>query len=184
MPYIIIVIAILISLVFVTGSARVYAKDYLSKRILETQLVELSKKPVPEKLGIGAMCYEPVMLPQRVEYTCPKDGSKTFYTDDTAFVNWDIPAMRRLIKKINNPSIMLDESQFCKKESPNVTSPKMGLVVKLDGVKKPHITWGVTENDLKLIDEFLSGSNKHAYGNGAETPLKDDMKRIKELLGI
>ena len=61
--------------------------------------------------------------------------------------------------------------------------PEPILVVKLhDGTERR--TRGVGWNDLQLLQEFLADQVKHSGGNGAESPLKDDMPRIRQLLGL
>ena len=80
--------------------------------------------------------------------------------------------------------IKLDESQFCKHCSPDVKEPVLGLVVTFEGSDQPHCVWNVTHEDVKLVHEFLSGSKTHKDLQDNETPLKNHIKRLKELLGI
>ncbi|MFH0887084.1 MAG: hypothetical protein V1843_02830 [bacterium] len=197
MPYLFIVVAIFVSLALFTGSISIYAKtntknspkitenkiSALSKTAIQQKLADLSKKPAPTELKMGAMCYDMAGPPERVEYTCPIDNTKTLYTQNTDTVSWDIPAARRLIKTINNPAFTLDESEFCKKCNPNITAPKLNLIVKYAG-QKPYTMENISPNDLKLINEFLSGQDKHKTSNDAELPLKDYSDRLKVLLDV
>ncbi len=44
-------------------------------------------------------------------------------------------------------------------------------------------TEGVTDVDLQLLNEFLSGKLTHEGAAGRETPLKEQLPRIRQLLG-
>ena len=49
---------------------------------------------------------------------------------------------------------------------------------------KEHSVRGIRVDDLKLIREFLAGERAHQGPQDEETPLKDHLGRIRELLGI
>lgn len=176
-----------------TVSSSVEAKSF-NRAELKQKLIALSKSPAPTELATGAMCYKPAMPPKSADYTCPKCGEKTLYSIEKienknegyqiiGTVNVDIPNCRRTIKTIKGIKITLDESQFCKKCSPDILSPKLVLIIEHEDGKK-HTFTGVTNNDLILISEFLSGSDKHKDEGDFETPLKNHVNRLSELLGV
>jgi len=49
---------------------------------------------------------------------------------------------------------------------------------------QPHTAVGVTPADLQLLEEFLSNKIIHDSGQRGETPLRDRIPRIQELLGV
>ena len=49
---------------------------------------------------------------------------------------------------------------------------------------QPHTAVGVTPADLRLLEEFLSNKIIHDSGQRGETPLRDRIPRIQELLGV
>ena len=176
------------------NSSSVVAAKSLKQEDVQRRLLDLSKSPAPTELAPGAMCYKPAMPPKSADYTCPKCGEKTLYNLETAedrnqatkaigAVNVDIPNCRRTIKLIKGLNVSLDETQFCKKCSPDIQSPKLVLIINYEGGKQ-HSVEGVTNDDLILISEFLSGSDKHKDSGDFETPLKNHIKRLKELLGV
>jgi hypothetical protein len=80
--------------------------------------------------------------------------------------------------------VELDESQFCKKCSPDVVAPSLVLVVRHPGQKEPHRFARVNLNDLQMLVEFLAGEVKHKDSYETVTPLADYLKRLEELLGV
>jgi hypothetical protein len=125
--------------------------------------------------------------PNRVEYVCPQCGEKTLYTNQAAHVvDWNLqPARRQIVElqKAAGATMALDESQFCRKCSPEVKDPKLVLKIEFtDG--KPHTVVGVSPDDLLLLTEFFSGKRAHDEGPQGEKPLKDYSKRLQELLGV
>ena len=174
-------------------SSSVEAKSF-NRNELKQKLIALSKSPAPSELAMGAMCYRPAMPPKSADYTCPKCGEKTLYSIENienknegyqiiGTVNVGIPNCRRTIKNIKGINITLDESQYCRKCSPDIQSPKLVLIIEHEDGKK-HTVTGITNNDLILISEFLSGSDKHKDEGDFETPLKKHIKRLSELLGV
>lgn len=160
-------------------------KISLSRDALKKYLRQLANSQPPTKLAIGAMCYEVAAMPNRSEYVCPECGEKTLYTSGPE--NWIIQNLsnyRRRAKLITKLSVELDESQFCKKCSPEVTKPHIALIIRYPNESKEHRISHITENDLKLISEFLAGKKKHILDNDAEEPLKKHVKRLEVLLGV
>ncbi|OGH97374.1 MAG: hypothetical protein A2039_08230 [Candidatus Melainabacteria bacterium GWA2_34_9] len=169
-----------------TCTTRLKTTKTLSKDDIKCKLIELSKKPKPKELAMGAMCYEMAAPPDRAEYICPACGNKTLYSNNyknVAIVN-HIADYRTIIKNIKNLDIKLDESQFCRKCSPIASSPELCLVINYDNKTKIHKVCDVTEDDLKILSEFLSKKNVHKGFNDSEEPLKEHLNRLQELLGV
>ena len=167
---------------------------------LNGRLDVLAQVDPSEGVGESAMCYAPAEMPLNAAYVCPRCGEKTLYSTapeeattreyaKIGVISGEIPACRRLVKSIEDLKteglkIALDESQFCAKCSPDLKEPpKLVLVVHREGEEKPHRVEGVTPDDLRLIQEYLSGQDKHKGEGDKETPLKDHVERLRQLLG-
>ena len=115
---------------------------------LAARLERLAASPSPTELAIGASCYAPRIMEPRFEYVCPTCGEKTIYCSRTdgqlgdadranvyaegaGVLPEDLGAYRRLIDGVSGIALSLDESQFCRECRPDVTKPKVVLVVKL-----------------------------------------------------
>jgi hypothetical protein len=160
-------------------------KHFLSKEEIASRLISLAKSAPPTQLSLGAKCYKVALPPNRVEYICPKCGERTLYTDNQAyFLTRELPSCRALAGKISCVDLKLDESQFCRKCSNNVTKPRLGMVIRYKGDQIDYIKWGITDEDLNLIYEFCEGKNVHKGDYGQESPLKNYLKRIEELLRL
>jgi hypothetical protein len=157
-----------------------------SKEILIEKLQKLAKDPLPVNLEPGAMCYKSAGPPERAEYICPICGERTYYTfDNSRFITRDIPSCRAYAKSITKVQIILDEKQFCKKCSAGKNdNPDLSMDIIMNGEPQPCHSDGVSEEDLQLIDEFLSGKQVHKGYYGEETPLTIYMDRIAKLLCI
>jgi len=175
------------------GTAEKSPEASLSTRegIIE-RLKLLEKSEPPKELKRGAMCYDMAAPPSTADYVCPKCGEKTVYAlgeppasfDLPRRVEWELPACRRLIGQIPVAWVTLDESQFCGKCSPGIGAPEIVLVVRIPGEAEPHRTAGIRSDDLVLVQEFLSGADRHRGDNDGESPMKSHLKRIEELLGV
>jgi hypothetical protein len=64
-----------------------------------------------------------------------------------------------------------------------VTQPKLVLHIayKGGGVRDIEV---IDHRDLRILHEFLSGKLKGKGDNEGEGPLKDDLPRLQELLGV
>lgn len=159
-------------------------KGPFTTKNIHDRLVSLSKKPAPKELKMGAMCYEMAAPPQRVEYVCPKCGAKTLYASNYVNTIQNISSCRSQVESFKGLNAKLDESEFCKKCSPKIKDPQLCLEIKYTDDEKVHRTCDVTETDMQLIAEFLSGSNVHKTFYDAHEPLKDYMERLETLLDI
>lgn len=165
------------------------------KRKLRERLITLKKSSPPKKLKMGAMCYDIAGPPQRIDYICPSCNNKTVYSLDMDkseglenrftvcwIVTYELPFCRRFITGIKGIDITLDEKEFCRTCTPDVKDPSLGIVISYGDEK--HTCKGIRDDDLKLIKEFLEGSPVHKGAQDQETPLKDHLPRLQQLLGI
>ncbi len=154
-----------------------------SKEEIRSRLIELAVKPPPKELGQGAMCYSQVAPPDRAEYVCPKDGEKTLYNAQMVHeVLHEIPAVRSAAASMPGVSITVDESEFCKKCSPNTKLPQISVTIQFDDYSTT--VKGVSSTDMDILREFLTGQQKHSDSYDFETPLKDHIPRLEILLGV
>lgn len=165
---------------------------------LRERLRTLAETPPPSKLAMGAMCYEPMAVPGRAEYVCPKCAKRTLYAvseghDDpdarpadssTVWLLEEVAEARQRAKEIRGIDLRLDESEFCKACSPAAKEPRLSIVVHHPGAAAPHRFRGVNADDLRLIGEFMAGKTVHRLGNDAERPMKDYLMRLQKLLGV
>ncbi len=165
---------------------------------LVERLRKLSETPPPSKLAVGAMCYEPMMAPGRVEYVCPKCGKRTVYaiTEPAAGpearqadpgTGWhlqEVAEARRLVGEIKGLDVRLDESELCRACSPAASEPRMAIIVRHPNGKGPHRFRGVSTDDLRLLAEFMEGKTKHRLSNDGERPMKEYIMRLQKLLGV
>jgi ribosomal protein L37AE/L43A len=157
--------------------------EQLTKMQLNSQLKNLPE-PVVQERPPGAMCYKVAAPPERAEYICPVCGEMTLYPLYNNEVD-NISYYSSLVKKIKKIDVKLDESQMCKKCSPNAKPRNLCLIVKLKNAKNPqsHRTYDITENDINLLYEYSEGMKEHSteFGN---VPLSNYKNRLEELLGI
>ena len=164
----------------------------LDRQNLEKKLQELAKAPPPTKLAPGDMCYDMAAPADRIDYVCPACQEKTLYSRKAGGdwkIQWiilDADRYRKLAKQLqdNGLDCKLDESAFCQKCGKDAKEKTFVLETKWTGQEKPHRAALRDIDDLKLILEFLEGKKVHAGAQGAETPLKNYLPRIRELLGL
>lgn len=150
---------------------------------IDKLLKDLAKKPVPTQLQPGAMCYEVAMPPDRYEYVCQACGSKTIHTQEgLMFIDNLIRQNRFCVDELKKLGwdVKLDESFMCTK-------------CRKEGVKTFYleVTYkGKTaRNELKAHDlvklmAFAQGKQVWLGDTGGENPLKPELPRIKELIGV
>lgn len=165
---------------------------------IAARLAELASRDAPTDLRMGAMCYDMAAPPATVDFVCPVCGGKTNYPRDATgerrdqerqwgrimFVELELPACRRIVQAIDKPWIRLDESEFCRTCRPAVENPQLVLEVEVPGTEAPHRTRGVGSLDLAVLRDFLAGSDRVRGSNDGETPLKDHLDRLEDLLGV
>ena len=158
----------------------------LTRERINDKLQKLAETPAPAQLSSGADCYKPKAPPLTADFLCPKDGSRTSYSNGAELAGRvrDLPGMRQAATSLPGLSASIDDSEFCRKCTPKAPAdPQPVLIVKTPGGGEQR-TRGVTSDDLQLLREFAMGSLKHEGGQGYETPLKDRLPRIRELLGM
>lgn len=160
--------------------------DSMSRAQIEKMLGHLQNKKAP-KPTMGAMCYDMAGPPPTADYVCPVCGHKTLYSEgDTAFVTWELGACRREFDQVvgsGNLKMVLDESSFCAQCSPNANKHELVLKVAYsDG--STHSAGGVRQIDLRMLRYFLGGSLSFQGLQEETEPLKDQIPRLRELLGV
>jgi hypothetical protein len=158
----------------------------LDRAAIRERLSRLSNAPAPQP-KMGAMCYDMAGPPQRADYVCPHCGERTAYEKNLAqLVEWELPSCRREFKKLKETAghaVILDERSFCRDCSPDVKEAKLVLTLLFKEGQTRDVEQ-VTANDLRLLEEFLAGKRVHVDWNDGETPLKQYMPRLQELLGV
>lgn len=170
---------------------------YLSRHDIKRQLARIAKSPPPSELSMGAMCYMTVNLLDRVEYICPICSEKTLYAkEDLDSENtsshrskafWkaaNLDTCRRLVQSIYQVDISLDEVQFCNHCSPDIDMPDLGIIIRYPDNENVHRTWGITDLDLIMLRAATNSKLKYKDWQDCETALKDQLPRLKELLGM
>jgi hypothetical protein len=138
----------------------------------------------PEQV-MGAMCYEPMALPDVMEYICPVCGQKTVYSDETTWMMYEIEASRQVFDQIRDVSrldLALDETSFCSFCRPGETDHRIELLVTWDDGSAS--TSRVGTEDLRMLLGFLEGRLSYVTANDAEIPIRPSLERIEELLGV
>jgi hypothetical protein len=164
----------------------------LDRQDLEKKLQDLAKAPAPANLAPGAMCYSTALPPASHEYYCPKCGEKTLYSRDTRKDEaqfWDVRSAdyyRRSVKQLQEKGLncKLDETAFCQKCGKDAKTRHFVLETRWPGQEKPHRAMLQGPIDLQILQEFLSGKDRHDAGGRGEEPLKDYLPRLRELLGL
>ena len=161
----------------------------LNQAELQRRLEELAKSPSPERLKMGALCYS-MAIPQTFDFICPNCLQKTIYGQDkknsgyVQFLERDLLSCRTLVKDMTSIRARLDESAFCSHCAPKDSQPALALIVQLDPKGPEHRISPVNAFDLGLLKNFLEGKNIHTMENEREVALKDQTKRLSELLGL
>jgi hypothetical protein len=168
-------------------------KGMFSKKQIEEKIKRLAETSPPENLSFGAMCYiKTIVQYDTREYVCPICGEKTIYgknvnTNKFEYIDgifWEIDACRREIEKVKGINIKLDESQFCKHCSPEIKNPELCLLVNIANLNDTTKVCNISYMEIRYIHEFLNDQLVHKGERESETPLINNIPRIKELLGL
>lgn len=162
----------------------VWSAETVTRDKINALLKDLADKPAPTNLAPAAMCYKMAAPPQRAEYVCPTCGAKTLHKANTAKdATWTLESFRASTKKLVELGLTakLDETFLCsacrKKDGPD----KFFLEVTMDGkVTRSSIQW----KDFALLASFLSGKKVWQGDFGKEFPLKGELPRVRQLLGV
>lgn len=160
------------------------ALSTLNKAEIRKTLDMIEKAQAPEA-KMGAMCYYMAMPSATQPYLCPTCGEKTLYTNDLVWKwNLELDTCRRLFKDLPKRETMtLDESSFCKKCSPDAVTPSLKLRIRFDN-STTNVVSDIKSEDLRLLQGFLAGKLEFEGAQGATGPLKNQLPRLRELLGI
>lgn len=160
-------------------------KGSYSRAEVEQMLENLATSKVKDNLEMGAMCYSPRQIAEHADYICPVCGEKTIYSWQQAeFVLHELPSCREYARRFDKNTVLLDESQFCRKCTPDsIENPQLCLSTKLEGQESVK-TCGVYPMDLVILIDFFEGKNIYKTDNDSEVALKERIPRIKQLLGI
>lgn len=160
-------------------------KGSYTKEEIKELLKVIANKGVKKDLNVGAMCYSPRPILERTEYICPVCSEKTVYTYHQAeMVQNEIPVCRSNIARFGGTTLRLDESQFCRKCTPDsIPEPKLCVIAKLSDAPETK-TCGISSMDIMLLIEFFEGKNIHKTSNDGEVAMKEMMYRIEELIGV
>lgn len=166
------------------------ANGELLKMELRQKLRELEQSSDPADVRPGAMCYRPAALPKSYPYTCPECMEKTVYVmaegthaSLSAHLHRNLDNCRRLIKEVQALPVVLDENSLCKVCTPDAERRELNLIVQYPG-KPPHVVHGINADDLTLLVEFSQGQTAHKTTNDGRFPLKNQIPRLEELLGV
>ena len=159
----------------------------LTQEQLDSLLKELAQKPAPKNLLPGATCYKVAMPPERKEYVCSGCSAKTIFKNDIGEMERSLDTYRRQIQQINNLGLdaTLDERSMCAMcRAKMKPSPEIGdffIEMRIGGkTTRTKIEYG----DFPKLIAFLEKKDKWTTGAGSERPLKDELPRIRELLGM
>lgn len=92
--------------------------------------------------------------------------------------------MRNQVNSINCAWVELDESEFCKKCSPNITAPRINIIIRAEDEPHSRIVKGIDYWDISLIEIFCNELSTIEKGYGATAPLTEYIERLEALLGV
>ncbi|GEM_PF-471690 len=154
---------------------------------INTLLARLEATEPPDQV-MGAMCYEPMAMPEVAEYICPVCGEKTVYSyTNAAFISWELEGCRRTADSINTHTdfdVVLDERQFCDFCSSDSADEDPSLLLRVIYGDSAEIVSTVDLADLQMLNSFLQGNLYYTTSNDGEMPLQDYSDRMRELLGF
>jgi len=164
----------------------------VSEAALRQMLSELKEAPEP-MAKMGAMCYRMAAPSSRFDYVCPKCGEKTVYAHsndiplaDVWQLSRGLPESRQEAKtlpKSPHITISLDESEYCSNCTPDAKTPTLAIIVKhKDG--RTHRTTGIRPIDVRMLRSFLKGERDYMTQRDATQPLKKQIPRLMEMLGL
>lgn len=153
---------------------------------LQALLKRVAELPEPESLSPGAMCYAIALPPDRISYVCPSCGGKTLHSMQRigrGLPMDTISAYREAVHKLNQLGLdlRLDESALCsacKKDGEDA------LVLAGTYQGRPTRCALLDLNDLRKLQAFVEGRLAWKDYFAGEHPLKPELPRIRELLGV
>ena len=154
---------------------------------IEKLLAKVAATPPPAGLSMGASCYRMCVPPEREEYICMVCGTKTIHSLNKSD-GWDNPALsvkyyRTYIEELIKLGLdaKLDESFLCSKcKKEGQSSLFLEVTIKNRVVRSAL----VDINDLSKLIAFVQGNLVWKGERDEEFPLKPELPRIRQLLGI
>lgn len=151
---------------------------------LRLMLSRIEREPAPDQI-MGAMCYEPMSVPNRADYVCPVCGERTIYGyPEGYFILESIPPMRRVIEEIEGNdffSATLEET-YC--GVCHTGNGVRGVTLVIAYPEGDTVRTAATLHDLRILQGFISGELSYTDSYDALLPLRDNTDRIRTLLGI
>jgi hypothetical protein len=151
---------------------------------LRLMLMRLEKEDEPD-FCFGAMCYEPMALPERADYLCPVCGTRTVYTySEAEFILSTLPSMRRIAAELDESGhfrVSLEEL-LCSECFGEDASNSVNLVVVY--AEGDTVRTRAGYHDMMLLRGFVAGDLFYITDNDGQYPLKEHSQRIRELLGL
>lgn len=162
--------------------------EVASKKVdVDRLLKRLAEKPVPTKLSFGAMCYDMASPPERTEYVCTVCGTKTIHSVKH-LGGWDNPAIsvqnyRATLEQLRKLGLdaKLDESFLCSKCK---KAGESALFLEVTINKRVVRNALIEVNDLRKLIAFVQGNLVWKGDQDREFPLKPELPRIRQLLGV
>jgi len=153
-----------------------------TRQELIKRLEKLAQSESPKDLAIGAMCYE--MMASVIEETpCPDcKRTKIVGEKDEILRKYNVPLKRIQDRGIQVKLILPDHCPGC---GDGLKEKKFQLEIKYPDQPDPvrvELTDGA--HDLEIMALFLQGKDRLKHENDAETPLKDQLDRLRELFGV
>lgn len=155
---------------------------------IEELLNNVADTLVPDDVQMGAMCYEVAMPPERTEYVCLTCGKKTIHATGQAGEWWDSPSLcvqqyRTVIHKLNmlGLDVKLDEAFLCSACKKDGTS---AFFIEVTYKKRKSRSALSSINDLHKLLACFEEKLAWTDDNGQERPLKPELPRICQLLGL
>lgn len=130
--------------------------------------------------AIGAMCYVTVVEPAGTLYACPVCGNRTLYPAGPGAEQTGrrIEESRRAVKDLGVAWITLDESGFCRTCRPDVTEPRLFLVVLRPRDTAPLRVQDVAPEQLALLRKLMLDVKPE----GKASPTDEDYARVEKIL--
>lgn len=150
-------------------------------------LLERVEREEPPEFVMGAMCYRPAAVPDRVEYICPVCAGRTLYSGNTAYMlHQEIDAVRRLMGELAETPFFtasLDEGQlcsWCSEDRPDEPELFLSLVYE----EGDTVVTSVTLQDIQVLSGLVSGELSYSDSYDAKHPLNAQLLRLRRLLDI
>jgi len=114
------------------------------------------------------------------------DGQSVFTVTPLKEDEWDdkytereIQACRILVKRLKGLDATLDESEFCRKCSPEIDIPTLKLIIRYKNENDTHIAKYIGQGNLTILVDFLENRDR-TYFVDSETVIT----LIEGLLGV